>query len=213
MVGELAVAGRAASTRRSTCKSSQASTASCKPIRRPRSRLRSVCTWSARWTSSTRPGGAGLCAVSDAVSRRAALGGGRAAGAVRRALRQGPGRQAVCALRQGRPNLGSAATVGADAGRVGSGAALVLSRRAWPVLDSPVRDDPQSAAASVLSSKAARRSSGSTACATAGVCDAQLLTRGDLVAIQQLLGHWTVSLDDAVCAPPRLLPRTPIAAR
>ena len=67
----------------------------------------------------------GLRAVPDAVSRRAAVGGGCAAGPAGRAFRPRPVRQAACPVRQGRAHLRAAAAVGADAGRPGPGAALV----------------------------------------------------------------------------------------
>ncbi len=56
MVGELAMAGRAASTRREYVQIFKGSIGSCRPARLPRSRPRSGRGWCARWMSSTRPG-------------------------------------------------------------------------------------------------------------------------------------------------------------
>ena len=135
-----------------------------------------------------------------------------AAGPAGRALRARPVREAACPVRQGRPDLRAAAAVGADAGRPGPGAAAGSRddvRGKFP--DSPVLFADESGgslhpgtirnrlrylmelegrpAADRFSPHALRR-----ACATHNY------ERGvDLVAIQQLLGHWTVELDDAVC--------------
>ncbi|WP_329234313.1 hypothetical protein [Streptomyces canus] len=56
VVGDLAVKGRATSTRREYVQIFKGSTGSCRPARRPRSRPRSVSGWSVRSTSSTPPG-------------------------------------------------------------------------------------------------------------------------------------------------------------
>ncbi len=55
VVGDLAVKGRAASTRREYVQIFKGSTGSCRPARQPRSSQRSVSGWSARSTSSTPP--------------------------------------------------------------------------------------------------------------------------------------------------------------
>lgn len=56
VVGDLAVKGRVTSTGASTCRSSRGSTGSFRPARPPRSSPYSVSGWSARSTSSTPPG-------------------------------------------------------------------------------------------------------------------------------------------------------------
>ena len=152
------------------------------------------------------PGGAGLRAVPDAVSRRAAVGGGGAAGAAGRALRAGPVRQAACAVRQGRPHVRAAAAVGADAGRAGPGVALVPRRCARPKFpDSPVLFADESGGALhrgtirnrlryLMELEGRPRRERFSPHALRRACATHNYERGvDLVAIQQLLGHWTVS--------------------
>ena len=248
------------------CRSSRASTGSCRPARPPRSRPRSGSGWSARSTSSTRPGMSATTRrpqlppptperveeffefLKDriATARKYApaardyalfrtlyhaglrVGGGLAAGPAGRALRPRPVREAARAVRQGRP---------APRGR-GRGGCRCWTGSTWCCAgssttcaakfpDSPVLfadesggqlhrgHDPQPAALP----DGPRRPPGSRSRfsphALRRACATHNYERGvDLVAIQQMLGHWTVELDDAVCpARRRRSSRTPIGGR
>ena len=154
-----------------------------------------------------RAGRPGLRAVPDAVSRRAAGGGGGACWTGPDVhFGRGPVRQAARAVRQGRPHVRAAAAVGADAGRAGPGVALVPGRRAAASSRTRRCCSPTSPAGGLHRGTIRNRLrhlmelEGRPAAdrfsphALRRACATHNYERGvDLVAIQQLLGHWTVS--------------------
>ena len=165
-----------------------------------------------RHGTEVRAGGPGLRVVPDAVSRRAAGRGVRAAGAGGCAFRPWPVRQAARSVRQGRTHLRAAAAVGADARRAGPGAALVRAGCAGPVpglggvvprrvrSGAAPRHDPQPAAVSDGAGGPPGRGPVQPACAAPGLRHPQLRagrgSRCHPTASRALDGE----LDDAVCA-------------